>query len=116
MSGPLCLVGHCRGGTGWGRERRFPRRLLHALLRRRGVPRRAQLACLAVWLFSPFTVTISTRGNGEALVSCMLLAMLLCLDSGEAPRPLGGPAGTQPERLGTGMHTRGDFSFPASAK
>lgn len=75
----------CRCG-GRGRDRRSPRRLLHALLRRRGASRRAQLACLAVWLFSPFTVTISTRGNGEALVSCMLLAMLLALDSGERPR------------------------------
>lgn len=35
---------------------------------------------LALWLFSPFTVTISTRGNGEALVTCMLLCMLDLLE------------------------------------
>lgn len=35
---------------------------------------------LALWLFSPFTVSISTRGNGEALVTCMLLAMLDLLE------------------------------------
>jgi phosphatidylinositol glycan class M len=35
---------------------------------------------LALWLFSPFTVSISTRGNGEALVTCMLLCMLDLLE------------------------------------
>jgi phosphatidylinositol glycan class M len=36
---------------------------------------------LALWLFSPFTVSISTRGNGEALVTCMLLGMLDLLEN-----------------------------------
>ena len=58
-------------------------RLMQALLRHQGVTRRMQSLCLAVWLFSPFTVSISTRGNGEALVTCMLLGMLACLQQGE---------------------------------
>lgn len=37
---------------------------------------------LALWLFSPFTATISTRGSGEALVTCMLLGLLLALEAG----------------------------------
>ena len=36
-------------------------------------------ASVALWLFSPFTATISTRGNGEALVVCMLMGMLVLL-------------------------------------
>ncbi|KAL4855940.1 GPI mannosyltransferase 1 [Chlorella vulgaris] len=56
--------------------------MFRLLLRRRGACPRLQAAGVALWLFSPFTVTISTRGNGEALVACMLLAMLLALDSG----------------------------------
>jgi len=36
---------------------------------------------LALWLFSPFTVSISTRGNGEAVVTCMLLCMLDLLEN-----------------------------------
>lgn len=45
----------------------------------RRVPQEKQWMGLAVWLFSPFTVTISTRGNGEAMVTVMLLTMLLLL-------------------------------------
>jgi phosphatidylinositol glycan class M len=56
------------------------------LLRRRGASPRLQLLGVALWLFSPFTVAISTRGNGEAVVTCMLLGMLLALDSGKQPR------------------------------
>lgn len=55
---------------------------MQMLLTRKGVSRRTQTWCLCVWLFSPFTVTISTRGNGEALVTCMLLAMLALLETG----------------------------------
>lgn len=32
--------------------------------------------CICLWLFSPFTVSISTRGNGESLVTLMLLCMI----------------------------------------
>jgi phosphatidylinositol glycan class M len=31
---------------------------------------------VAIWLFSPFTAPISTRGNGESLVTLMLIGML----------------------------------------
>lgn len=55
------------------------------LLERRRAPVPWVWAGLAVWLFSPFTVVISTRGSGEALVTCMLLGMLCLL---EARRPL----------------------------
>jgi hypothetical protein len=54
------------------------------LLRRRGVRGRLRSAAVALWLFSPVTATISTRGNGEALVTCMLLGLLLCLEWGES--------------------------------
>ena len=37
---------------------------------------------LVLWLFSPFTVTISTRGSGESLVVCMLVGVLWLLESG----------------------------------
>lgn len=57
--------------------------MFRLLLRRRGASSLLQAAGVALWLFSPFTVTISTRGNGEALVACMLLAMLLALNSGK---------------------------------
>ena len=56
---------------------------MQELLVRKGVSPRTQSLCLAVWLFSPFTVAVSTRGNGEALVTCMLLAMLTLLQSGD---------------------------------
>lgn len=39
--------------------------------------------CIAVWLFNPFTATISTRGNGEAIVVCLLLGLLYMLESGQ---------------------------------
>lgn len=37
---------------------------------------------VACWLFNPFTVTISTRGSGEALVTVQMLLMLNCLLQG----------------------------------
>lgn len=60
-------------------------RLMACLLERRRAPVAWVKAGLAVWLFSPFTAVISTRGSGEALVTCMLLGMLCLLDAG---RPL----------------------------
>ena len=52
------------------------------LMRCSGTSPRLQSLGVALWLFSPFTVAISTRGSGEALVTCMLLGMLLALDTG----------------------------------
>eukprot|EP00887_Chlorella_sp_A99_P002219 scaffold21.g2219.t1 len=57
-------------------------RLYQVLLARRGAPPRLASAGVALWLFSPFTATISTRGNGEALVTVALLALLLVLEQG----------------------------------
>ncbi len=41
-----------------------------------------RLVPLLIWLFSPFTATISTRGSGESLVVCMLVGMVLLLEKG----------------------------------
>ena len=57
-------------------------KLMQGLLRRRGASSKAQAIGISIWLFSPFTVTISTRGNGEALVTCMLLGMLELMEAG----------------------------------
>lgn len=52
-------------------------------LSRRGVKSsRLRCLCISIWLFSPFTATISTRGNGEALVTCMMLGVVGLLESG----------------------------------
>jgi len=52
-------------------------------LSRRGVKSaRVRCICIFIWLFSPFTATISTRGNGEALVTCMMLGVLGLVESG----------------------------------
>merc|ERR1712137_835456 len=40
--------------------------------------------CAALWLFNPFTMTISTRGNGEALVIFMLVMQMKLLQSGSS--------------------------------
>jgi hypothetical protein len=57
--------------------------LMDRLMQERGVSgQQERLLSLSVWLFSPFTATISTRGNGEALVTLMLLEMLLLMHKG----------------------------------
>lgn len=48
------------------------------------VPHGSRAVSLAVWLFNPFTATISSRGSGEALVTVMLLLILLQLFKGVA--------------------------------
>ena len=53
--------------------------LLHALLALRGVPASVSLRCVAVLLFNPLLLTVSTRGNGDVLHVAVLYAMLLCL-------------------------------------
>mmetsp|Transcript_33643 Transcript_33643/g.95145 ORF Transcript_33643/g.95145 Transcript_33643/m.95145 type:complete len:399 (+) Transcript_33643:111-1307(+) len=40
------------------------------------------LVCAATWLFNPFTMTISTRGNGEAVVILLLALQLWAIDAG----------------------------------
>jgi GPI mannosyltransferase 1 subunit M len=57
--------------------------LIWRLLGARGLlaPRQRAL-CVSVWLFNPLTATISARGNGEALVTCMMLGTLALLHQG----------------------------------
>jgi hypothetical protein len=43
--------------------------------------------CAAAWLFNPFTMAVSTRGNGEAIVLFMLLITLRLLRNGTPPAP-----------------------------
>lgn len=56
-----------------------------------GVPRGGRTVSVAVWLFNPFTATISSRGSGEALVTVMLLLILLLLFKGAAHSSCGKP-------------------------
>lgn len=56
--------------------------LMEKIMRTRGASETERMLGLSVWLFSPFTATISTRGNGEALVTLMLLAMLMLMYKG----------------------------------
>lgn len=58
-------------------------RLYWRLLSQHGASRGCRVCGLAIWLFSPFTAAMSTRGSGESLVTCMLVGMLAALDSGE---------------------------------
>ena len=52
------------------------------MLRLTGVGSRDALACTAAWLFNPFTVTVSTRGSCESLVSTLMLTVLYSLMRG----------------------------------
>lgn len=48
----------------------------------RRIPANLIKLSVACWLFNPFTITISTRGSGEALVAVQILLMLRCLTHG----------------------------------
>ena len=50
--------------------------LIKGILERRGCEAGACATAMAVWLFNPFTVTVSTRGSCESLVSIMMLTVL----------------------------------------
>ncbi|KAK9824503.1 hypothetical protein WJX72_010922 [[Myrmecia] bisecta] len=60
----------------------YAARLIQQLLELQRMSPTAVSVSVAAWLFNPLTVTISTRGNGEALVTVMLLAMLMLLFKG----------------------------------
>jgi hypothetical protein len=60
-------------------------RQLQTLLTWQGTDPRMVAMCLAAWLFNPFTATISTRGNADALTTAILLQMLLFLYTGVFP-------------------------------
>ena len=52
------------------------------MLSAKQVPANVVKLSVACWLFNPFTITISTRGSGEALVAVQILLMLRCLTHG----------------------------------
>ncbi|KAL2631626.1 hypothetical protein R1flu_016312 [Riccia fluitans] len=56
--------------------------LICKILKLRGVSERLCFICACTWLFNPFTFTVGTRGNCEALVCAMILWLLLCIMSG----------------------------------
>lgn len=58
--------------------------LIHKILSLQGIYGNARTLCTALWLFNPFTFTIATRGNCEALVCCMILRIIFCLLTGRA--------------------------------
>eukprot|EP00249_Psilotum_nudum_P007694 c20754_g1_i2 orf=635-1669(-) len=53
--------------------------IIHRILRLRGIQEDKCVAYMAIWLFNPFTFTIATRGNCEAIACCMILWVLHCL-------------------------------------
>lgn len=57
-------------------------RLIEDLLSAKRVSANLIKLSVACWLFNPFTITISTRGSGEALVAVQILLMLRCLTHG----------------------------------
>lgn len=46
--------------------------LLDRLLLNRGVEKQLRSWAGVLWLFNPYTATISTRGNGESVVLAMV--------------------------------------------
>lgn len=58
-------------------------RLIKDVLERLQTPASKVKLGIQCWLFNPFTITISTRGSGEALVAVQILCMLRCLLQGK---------------------------------
>ncbi|KAF5830243.1 Dol-P-Man alpha-1,4-mannosyltransferase-like protein [Dunaliella salina] len=56
--------------------------LIARIVRLQGASPQATTIATAVWLFNPWTFTISTRGSCDVLVVVLLLSMLLCLHKG----------------------------------
>lgn len=56
--------------------------LIREVLLPHGCSEYACLFSMSVWLFNPYTMTISTRGSCESLVSIMMLTVLYCLSRG----------------------------------
>ncbi|KAK3235496.1 hypothetical protein CYMTET_54310 [Cymbomonas tetramitiformis] len=50
--------------------------LIQRICRRRAIPPDTATWCMAAWLFNPYTATVATRGNCEALVGIMMLAVV----------------------------------------
>ena len=64
------------------RIKRFYCRLINDVLSATRLHANVINLSIACWLFNPFTITISTRGSGEALVAVQILLMLRCLTHG----------------------------------
>lgn len=100
-------------------------RLLQALLARdTSTSQRLRSVCVALWLFNPLTATISTRGSGEAVVTCLLLALLLLLQRGMSagaaiqlapPRPALQPAAFVPAQPGKRSISPAPAGLPVAA-
>jgi phosphatidylinositol glycan class M len=50
--------------------------LIQEILKRRGCEDRVVGLAMRIWLFNPFTITVSTRGSCESLVSILMLTVL----------------------------------------
>lgn len=56
--------------------------LIYKIISLQGIHGNTRTLCTALWLFNPFTFTIATRGNCEALVCCMILRIIHCFLKG----------------------------------
>ncbi|KAL4158192.1 hypothetical protein PRNP1_003971 [Phytophthora ramorum] len=53
--------------------------VLHQILRLRGLPDQSAVNYCCVWLFHPFSVNISTRGNADSIVVLLVMVSLLLI-------------------------------------
>lgn len=50
---------------------------------RKNVSNKQSLICASLWLFNPLPMTVSSRGNAESVMTCLVLLCLQCLLSGK---------------------------------
>ena len=61
--------------------------LIGDILEQQGYETKIRTVAMRIWLFNPFTVTVSTRGSCESLVSILMLAALHGLTRGRVTVP-----------------------------